>query len=148
MTNPAPTHDPLSPELHELLAIFEGPLSSVTFPDVDGSVLASLADEVLAEQCAVEDAEAALFRAREALEGRKSALVARAKRALAYAQIFAEGDPDLSADLVRIAASFSSTPQASARPVDAPRKRGRPRKVDATLFGGDESAELDAVAAQ
>ena len=128
-------HDPIDPALADLLALFEGPLQAVRFPDVDHGTLTELADGV--RRCAddVEQARAMLEAAEAALEERKQALLARAQRALAYARVYADGNAELRAQLEQIALPGSALrarirePEAAQAGEPAPRKRGRPRKV-------------------
>ncbi len=165
------------PAMSELLELFEGPLRDVVFPDVSRDTLRALAaetEEVMAERAVhaaalaeAEDvlalAEAAVARARAALrdaeavvDDRQRALLSRGQRALSYAKVFAETDPDLHARLCSISLSRiahrgrpPSIPGARAgrgetralveqRAGEPPRKRGRPRRV---VEGADEPVD-------
>jgi len=143
------------PALSELLELFDGPLRDVTFPDVDRTTLRALveeteathaqrqikaaslteADEVLAlAQAAVLAARSELLDADAQVDQRQRALLVGAQRALSYAKVFAETDPELHArlsaiSLSRIAQRGRTAAKIEADPNAAPRKRGRPRKV-------------------
>ena len=75
--------DPIPAPIASLLALFEGALASVKFPDVDSAVLASAVAQSRASAEAVANAEAALDRARTAFPESHDALLVRAQRALA-----------------------------------------------------------------
>lgn len=126
--------DPVAAPLLELLAVFEGPLKDVRFPDVDRAVLVELADGVRASAEDVERAGAALLAAKAALDDRREALLRMSQRALAYARVYAEDDADLRAKLDSIAmpkmrasaksaapraAEVASSPVNAASPADA-----------------------------
>lgn len=143
----------------ELLRLFEGPLSKVSFPDVDQSTLASLADKVRAAAVSVDEARTALAERERALDEAQAALLARGKRALAYARIYAEADAELTATLDALGSLQSGAK--SARPkrveaalathaneVEAPvsKRRGRPRKnpvVEAQSAADDAAAAAE-----
>ena len=145
--------DPVPAALLDLLALFEGPLKSVQFPDVDRAVLSELADSVRASAEDVERAAAALAAARVALDERREALVRMSQRALAYARVYAEDDAELRAKIDTITmpktrgpakSPPARSPEAVVDPVNqvdpaspgnevveapAPRRRGRPPKA-------------------
>ncbi len=82
-------------EVQEVLDLFEDDLAEVRFPDVDIEVLTShvaIVEEHLKE---AEITRAAFEQARIRLEEAQSELRSKAKRALAYAKIFADGDEAL-----------------------------------------------------
>lgn len=167
------------PAMTELLELFDGPLREIVFPDVSRDTLHALAaetaeamsqrearaaalteaEEVLAlAEAAVAGARAALREAEASVDERHRTMLARGQRALSYAKVFAESDPDLHArlsgiSLARIAQRGRSVSAvggkgaagASARDARhgdeaAPRKRGRPRRViDAAVEPVDAS---------
>lgn len=85
------TQQPIDPPLLALLALFEGPLAEVRFPDVDRSSLAALAQQVRERASLVEAAEAALVEARVSLRAAREALAQHGERALAYARVYSAG---------------------------------------------------------
>lgn len=93
----------LSPSIQPVLELFNGPLSSVRFADIDAAGLASLAGEVNTAASEVEELEAKLAELRHGLAQRQEALLVLAQRALAYARVYAENDEALLAELNRIA---------------------------------------------
>ncbi len=138
-----PTDPPSS-----IVALYQGPLAGVRFPDVDGDLLRDLeatvrsaTADVAAARAALVAAQCALGIAEQALVASEAALHERSARALAYARVFATAagagvDPSLRDALVAIDAATLLRPGAaspSAPPgAAAPRRRGRPRKVVAT----------------
>jgi hypothetical protein len=137
MTSPTPHADPTPPLAERVIELFDGELSHVAFPGVDARTLAAHRDEVLDAQLALEAAEDALEAARRQLEARVEALSSHARRALAYARVFAGDDATLLAAVDAIASPRADQrlPAARAADASAPRKRGRPRKeAGAPLF--------------
>lgn len=136
--------------LQDLIDLFQGPLASVTFPDVDTLALTKLLAEVEAAHAGVLEAEAALAEARRDREGCLEALTLKAQRALAYARVFAEDDVELSAKLATIRLPQTPTARGSSPGLPpeslaaAPRKRGRPRKVQSEALHIPELAPMGA----
>jgi ElaB/YqjD/DUF883 family membrane-anchored ribosome-binding protein len=143
--------DAIPSPIQALLALFDGELASVKFPDVDAALLASSAANVRASAEAVARAEAALDAARASLVETNDALVVRAQRALAYARVYAEGNASLGTQLDAI-----TLPRAARRSVRdgeslgnagahvAPaRRRGRSRKDESSgsLLDAQPSAD-------
>ena len=151
-----PLPSPIDPAIAELLALFEGPLEGISFPDVDRATLIDLAEVVRRSAADVEAARVMLENAEAALDARQQVLLSRGQRALAYARIYASDQPELSAALDRIglprftkrgvsAALEPRVDEPGRGPDLAPRRRGRPPKVrdGAPLFG--EATAEDAV---
>ncbi|MBK8254793.1 MAG: hypothetical protein IPK82_19300 [Polyangiaceae bacterium] len=124
-SNPIPT------AVKELLALFDGPLSSVQFPDVDGP---ALREHVAAVDAAVRDVEAAAAawaEAKRAVDARLETLLSKAQRALAYARVYAEDKPELDAQLAALIVPKWGDPRGKGTPETvAARKRGRQKRVD------------------
>lgn len=140
---PPELDDALGPSLRELLTVFARELSTVSFPDVDHQALARQVAVVAERAAEVRRIEATLADARARMADAHEQLVARGQRALAYARIYAEDHPALAARLDAIALPRPRSPRAATPPsVEAPRPRGRPRKVpaDATLFAEPTAA--------
>ncbi|MCC6552889.1 MAG: hypothetical protein IT372_07695 [Polyangiaceae bacterium] len=145
-------YDPIHPALSDLLALFEGPLKGVRFPDVDHGVLGELAEAVRRAAEEVEQARALLEAAEAALEERRQALLSRGQRALAYARVYADGNAELRGEIDRIALPGSGLrvesrePEAAAAGEPARRRPGRPRKVreGAPLFALPDAGEAPA----
>lgn len=165
------TADPIDPLLVELLALFAGPLATVSFPEVDHTTLSALADRVRKAATEVEAARGVLEQREQALEEAQSALLTRGRRALAYARVYAESDDTLRASLDALGTLQSNakvTRQKRVEPklneVDvsseeqsppASKRRGRPRKnplpsegVTTEVSGTDAPAENDVAAAE
>ncbi|WP_338872056.1 hypothetical protein [Myxococcus stipitatus] len=157
-------NDPISPALRALLELFTTELAEVRFPDMSGQVLEDAAAQVKASAEAVARAQAALEVARQGLQESQDALLQKGQRALAYARVFAEENPELNAKLesihlpraarkgVRVDSLVSAEPVAAANgnEENAPRRRGRPPKArpapGASLFAEGVSPESLSVA--
>ncbi len=153
--------DPISPAVRAVLDLFAGELVAVKFPDLDAGILRAAAEAATLRAEQLSQAEAALDQARSQLSEAQEALLLKAHRALAYAKVFAEENPALSAQLEsltlpRVPRRASSRAleleptagEASAVPAEprspeaaptAPKRRGRPPKgaisTSAPLFG-------------
>lgn len=136
--------------LDTLLHVFETTLADVPFPDVSATALREASDLVLDKADAVAEAETALAAARAAQDEARKSFEKLGRRALAYAQVYADGDEALTAKLGEVARDLAGHPRAAEQAVDAPKKRGRPKKVDTSLFeqGGGVPAEAEEEAAQ
>lgn len=103
-----PADDTISSAVATLLQIFEDDLPDVSFPDVDGSRLglASLeerANIVRRQTDELEALRAQVAASRDALESARVELGRHAERALAYAKLYAEAQPELSERLHALA---------------------------------------------
>jgi hypothetical protein len=121
----------------EVLALYADALPDVRFPDLDLQVLEGAAERVRDAQLEVAQALAELERMRGKLDERQAELNALAERALAYARVFAAGNPELSE---RVGALANATPsETTPEPRRVSRKRRNKAQGDANLFGADES---------
>ena len=116
---------PIPAPVEEVLQLFSSELSGVRFPHLDCEVLGALADEVRHAAAALEDARRQVESARARLEERREALVARAEQGVAYARVFAHGEPELAA---RIDGIGLGKPRPE--PKKTPRKRRRKAAAD------------------
>lgn len=89
--------------IRAVIDLFDAALADVRFADLDGARLKALATEVESAAESVAAQQAALDGSRAALAERQEALLAQAQRALAYARVYAESDPELSERLNAIA---------------------------------------------
>ena len=151
---------PIPAPIQTLVALFEETLTAVNFPDVNTTVLQEASQAVVDAHTQVTRLEAELAAARAALSERQDALLGKAQRALAYARIFAEEQPELLTrlDAVSLPRPGRRTPkvEATVEPVaageqlatsEAPRKRGRPpRARPAGMLFQDEAADAPASA--
>lgn len=115
----------------ELLALFDGPLSEVRFPEVDGAALKEQAESVEAAVRDVEAASQVWAEAKRAVDARLEVLLQKAQRALAYARVYAEDKPELDATLAALVVPKWGDPRGGRPPAGgevAARKRGRPKK--------------------
>ncbi len=131
------SENPVSPAIESLIELFRTELGEVRFPDVDGESLASVASEVRDASTEVARVEEALSAAMRELAQRQEALLQKSHRALAYARIFAEENPELLArldavQLPRAGRKATRNELGLNAGTDAetagPRRRGRPRK--------------------
>jgi hypothetical protein len=144
-------NDPIPSAIQEVVDLFVSELASLKFGDLEPTSLAAATEEVKAVAADVIRAEAALENARAVLVEKRGALLHKAQRALAYARVYAENQPELASRLERIALPRSPrrSAQSESSPHDAkvsgavetttppPRRRGRPRS--------DPSAMVDIV---
>jgi hypothetical protein len=134
--------DPTPALCADVLALFAGPLAEVRFPDLDRASLETEATALLRAQHEVEALERSLDLARGRTRDAVAQLTAASQRALAYARVFAMGQPALEEALADVRTSDS--PRAEA----APKKR-KPRKENGTgdlLSGSDTELESKYVA--
>jgi hypothetical protein len=131
--------DPIPPSVKALVELFKNELSAVTFPGVDGAILEQLIDDVRNYTDAVIKAEAALEAARTSLRESEEVLAVKSQKALAYARVYAEDRPEIATKVDVVARIAGATPTSSAPPArdrdpgsDAPKRRGRQKKVVAT----------------
>ncbi|MCK8501425.1 hypothetical protein [Myxococcus fulvus] len=156
-------NDPISPALRALLKLFTTELAEVRFPDMSGDVLDDAAAQVRAKAEAVAQAQAALEVARQGLQESQDALLQKGQRALAYARVFSEENPELATklDAIHLPRPVRKGPKsegATSEPVaaangneeNAPKRRGRPPKArpaqGASLFSEGATAESLAIA--
>ncbi|MCA9669120.1 MAG: hypothetical protein KC503_26170 [Myxococcales bacterium] len=88
---------PIPESVVAVVHLYHEHLGEVVFPDVDSAALDAAVDAVLRAEQAEQAAREALARARAELAERDEALYRMAQRALAYARVFADGQPELAA---------------------------------------------------
>ncbi len=136
----------LSPELQRLLQLFSS-LPDVRFPELDTGSLQDAVAHLKEQHLAACELEATLQAARLTLDEAQEGLLRRGHRLLGYLKLYAEGDEVLAQKVASISLPRArrAVPESGAAVADAPRKRGRPRKVPVSdaLF----AERLDAVAA-
>ena len=144
--------DAVSAPLRALLELFAAELAEVKFPELDAQILRGAAEEVSARAEALSRAETALERARVELGEAQEALLQKGHRALAYARIFAEDRPELTARVEAITLprgarkptrALDPLAPAEAEAETAPRRRGRPPKLATSqpLFPGEQGEQ-------
>jgi len=89
------TKDHIPQPVKEVLDVFSDALAGVEFPDVTKDTLTSLADQVDQRQQELEAAQTSLEQAQQALLASQTELLEIAKRGLAYALVYAQGDNNL-----------------------------------------------------
>lgn len=87
--------DPVPVGVTQVLDLFKGPLSKISFPDVSSKTLEAACDDLRASDAAVQDAFAALEQAQARLAQEQAQLQRLAERGLAYARVFAQEDDAL-----------------------------------------------------
>lgn len=118
--------DPVPAHARAVIDVFATHLAKVQFPDVDTAALRKLADEVRAEASAVARARDALTAALAASDARVAALTGACARAVAYAKVFSEAQPERRAIADALAALDAPAAAAATR---TGKRRGRPPKV-------------------
>jgi len=133
--------NPIPPAVQQVLDVYETNLPLVKFGDLEASVLAKAAEEVVLAATALERAEAALEAARTELLEKQEGLLQKAQRALAYARVYAESDAELAARVETISLARPSRRTQKVESVEArepaplasaPRRRARRRPSDLT----------------
>lgn len=147
-----PTHDSAIPTpVQTLLDLFANELSAVKFPGLDASVLSDAATQVASRAAEVSRLESELAAARLALGESQEALSHKAQRALSYARVYAEEDPELSARLDAVGplktvrkGNRTEVPgaEAEAAPAEGRKRRGRPRS-SGLLFTEEQGNQAD-----
>src|SRR3712207_432931 len=89
------TIEPVPSAVQDVVDLFVTELASLKFGDLDPASLAAASEEVRALAADVTRAEAALENTRACLADKRDALVQQAQRALAYARVYAENQPEL-----------------------------------------------------
>ncbi len=125
---PAPASASPEPEIRvllpagveEVLALFEGELSAVAFPDVNAKRLREAIAHVATHEDAVEAARAALTEAESRRGEAERAVIQLAEKGLAYARVFAAGNPELSERLKALPLG---------KPAEQPGRIRKPRKA-------------------
>ena len=116
----SPSKDTPPDPIQATLALFEGPLAQVQFPDLDRETLANSAAQVEQLRADLSAALETVQTARTNLDAGQAALLEQVRRAHAYATIYAQGNADLTATLAGI--------KLDTRKLAPKKKRGRPRK--------------------
>lgn len=119
-----PASDPVPADLQALMDLFTKHLANVTFPDVDAASLRKHADELRAEAKNVARARAQLAAAESASDAKLATLISACARAIAYAKIYCDAQPDRRPIAEAIAAL-----DRPAAPVVSVKRRGRPPRV-------------------
>jgi hypothetical protein len=119
------TESPIPDGVRAVLALFEGPLAELRFPQIDRESLTAQAAVVEQRRVVLQRALEAVHAARAELEIEQRALFDQARQAHAYATVYAAGDAELSEQLRAI--GFGE------RPVAPAKKRGRKPKPKPTL---------------
>jgi len=155
---PQPQLDVTPALAKQVIDLYANELSDVRFPDLDLTDLLQLQADLHAAQLELEGIEAALAEARQVIEVRSHTLIAKAERALSYARVFAQGNPELGPRVAEIGrrkgaaaasaqlvggAQAGSASGMSSDDAAAPGRRGRKPKLDAAseLFTQPACAE-------
>lgn len=128
---------PIPESVRAVLALFEGPLADVRFPQVDREVLVEQAAEVERRRVELQAALETVQAARTCLEREQQTLLDQARQAHAYATVFAADDPALADQLGAI--------KLDARALAPAKKRGRkPKQAKTQTSLSDRRAERTA----
>jgi hypothetical protein len=115
--------DPIIDPVKEVIALFNTELESVTFPELSATILNNFVEQVKNKATELQELQAKVLNAKEALEASQNELFQKATRALAYAKVYAEGKEDLSEKLATINLSGKSS---------SPRKKSTKSDLDAS----------------
>ena len=118
----SPIEDPVPAEVHAVIALFANQLANVAFPDVDASVLLRQAEELRMEAKVAAHARESLDAALAAFVTRLAQLTETARRAVAYAKIYSEANPD-QPGLATAIATLSEPARSADACLTAPGKR-------------------------
>ena len=131
-----------------LLALFEE-RRDLKFPDVDVDVLRGAMAEVDDAFDSAQALEDELTRAKEHLAAKQDAFLAKAQRALAYAKLFAEEDPQLADRLSQVILPRGRKPvvargeppalEVAQSAPNKPRRKRPVREDSETLFAPEET---------
>ncbi|HEY4058304.1 MAG TPA: hypothetical protein VGM39_16945 [Kofleriaceae bacterium] len=117
--------DPVPADVRAVIDLFTAHLAKVAFPDLDAAALRRHADDLRAEEKNVQRARDVLANAIATSDARLATLSAAAQRAVAYAQIYADGHVDRQ-PLSDALAALTRAPSAEVAP--PAKRRGRPPK--------------------
>lgn len=125
-----------------MIELFATHLAKVQFPDIDAAALRKLAEDVRTEAATVARARDALAAAIAASDARVATLTAACTRAVAYAKVFSEAQPERRPIADALAALDEPVARVAPRPG---KRRGRPPKVATTteLFDTSRSEASD-----
>ncbi len=101
--------------VRRLIELFEKRSEELRFPGVDFARLAEAVHDIQADLAEQERAQAALTKAGEEVARRQRELLALSKQAHAYATIFAQGEPELLAELSAMSIGESERPARKSR---------------------------------
>jgi hypothetical protein len=150
MKLPHPKLDQTPEIARQIIELYAEELVDVTFPDIDLAKLRSAQSELHAAQLEVERVEAELAEVRAERDRQSEALSSKAERALAYARVFAQGDPSLAPRIAEIGRKKLPGSDENANRPAKPRGR-KPKAAPASeLFQAapSEADEPDEVAAE
>jgi hypothetical protein len=131
------TTDPVPVDVLAVIELFATHLAKVAFPDVDAASLRKQADELRAESTNVARARDALAAAVAVSEARLAKLTDSCARAIAYARIYSEANPQRQ-PIAEAIAALTETAAKEAPATRTGKRRGRPPRQTGELF---ETAE-------
>lgn len=135
MTALAAKHDPTPAFAREVIGLYrDESLAEARFPDLDLDVLHVAEQALLAAQLEVERCEAQVEAARVARDQVLTQLEVKVERALAYARVFATGNPTLSARLAELGRKKPAPSGERAPPVKRGRREAKKPANGAELF--------------
>ncbi len=111
---------PIPESVRAVLALFEGPLAEVEFPQINRETLAAQVAVVEQRRAELQRALEAVQAARTVLEQEQRGLLEQARQAHAYAGVYAADDPELRERVAAI--------KLDARTLAPAKKRGRKPK--------------------
>ncbi len=115
------------PPLHAIVQLFDDQLVDVSFPGIDQTILADACDQIAERRRAVEDVRSALDEAERRLEATLEDFKSLGRRALAYAEVYADGDVDLCTRINEIRDGLGLDEGGASAPAKAVRRRKKKR---------------------
>ncbi len=107
----------------DLVGLFRSALAEVSFPEIDASILGAATERVAAQASEVERLLQALGEAREGLQAEQQSLRDLARKAHAYAQVYATDDSELQRQLSAIV--FDRPRQRASKKTRTRRSKGK-----------------------
>lgn len=149
-TRGAADADAIPEAVREVIALYEA-RPELRFPDVDHQVLERHCEAVREGVDEVARAHAVLEEARRVQDERQAALWTCARRAFAYAQVYAEGEPELSSELeqmklTRSSGASSSKKKRATRKPKAPKNAAAREQASELPFEAETSSTESTVA--
>ncbi|MEM7678131.1 MAG: hypothetical protein AAF449_19235 [Myxococcota bacterium] len=133
-----------APEVPEpfraLLDLFQGPLAEIRFPGVDHDTLTSACASISQKVQEVAKARAVLDETQRALDAQLDEVKKLGRRALAYLEIYAEGNDGLLESVAEVRAAIGT--EAAVTPKPPPRRRKKKKASGPQLPLAPDAEEL------
>lgn len=142
-SGPVDFNDMIPAPLRAVVELFEGPLADVSFPGVDREGLLAATEAVAGRASAVDDARRRLDEAQAQMDAELDRFRHLARRAIAYAEIYADGDPALAEQLAAIELDGDAR-KTGTKPTRRRRKKAPEPELPLGPQGEDSAVEVAA----